>query len=228
MIYSINEGCIPMNFKKNIADIEAVYTEGTIISDCSCFITEEMLKEYSYDKNVVRQAAILEGAKFDAFLNNWLKEGKDYKGLKNEVKSIIAANNMDKSELRSKGKGFMHTCKRILQICYDIDAVFMPVSAAASAAGTATSLGMLGVAMGTPAMLIYGIIIFVVNFIINRLMRYLVDTVEFNNIKKDAEDIVSDLRAKAKNADEAGAKKLNAEADKLEAAIKKYSKKGEK
>lgn len=226
MIYSINEGRIPIRSNKNIIDIEAIYNEGIIIKDCSYLITESMMIECMNNTDIVRQVAILEGAKLDLQLSNWMKEGKDYKGLKKDLKEIINANNMDKSELASKGKGFMHTCKRILQICCDIDAAFMPGASILSTAAKASVLSAAGAAAGIPGVIVLGIIGFVINFIINRLMRLLVDTIEFNTIKKDAEDIVDDLRSKAKTVeDPSAAKKLNSEADKLEKSIKKYSNK---
>lgn len=178
----------------------------------------------------INQNIILEGAKFDLFLKNYMNEGKDYKGLKKELKTIIDANNLDSSELKDKSTGFMHTCKRILQICTDLETAAIPVGVAIGStkgsAGLAIKLGLTGVtAELIPAIVIGGIIAFIVTFISNRIFRYIVDASEFKTIKKDAEDIVKQLRYNAKNtSDKDLAKKYNFEADKLEASIKKYSK----
>lgn len=213
MIYSLHEGIIPTYGKKEI-NIEAVYNEGEIIKDCSFLITESMIDGCLNNIELVRNCAILEGAKLDMMLSNFMKEGKDYKGLKKDLNEIINANNMDKSELISKGKGFMHICKRILQISQDL----------ATVAGTGVIALKVAAAPAVPGVIIASILGFVIGFISNRLLRYLCDTVEFETIKKDAESIVKDLRSNAKKAEDPDiAKKLNSEADKLEASIKKYS-----
>lgn len=134
--------------------------------------------------DLVEQHALLEGAKFDLLMKNFLKEGKDYKGLKADLKEIIDANDLDDSKLASKGKSLLHICKRVLQICYDI-------GAAIGTGGTAVSLvagavGMLAAGTGPMALIpiIYGIVNFVIAFIINRLIRLLVDHIEFDTVKK--------------------------------------------
>ena len=69
------------------------------------------------------------------------------------------------------------------------------------------------------------IISFVVGFICNRLLRYAVDVVEFKNLEGDVNNIISDMRAAAKNCeDEKRAAKLNASADKLEESLRKHRK----
>ena len=178
----------------------------------------------------VNQDVILEGAKFDLFLKNYMNEGKDYKGLKKELKTIIDSNNLDSSEIKDNSTEFMHTCKRIIQICTDLETAIIPVGIAVSstkgAAGLAAKLGLTGVTTELiPAVIIGGIIAFIITFISNRIFRYIIDIGEFKTIKKDAEDIVKQLRYNAKNtSDKDLAKKYNSEADKLEASIKKYSK----
>ena len=232
MIYSINEGRIPTYAPKkmlNIDDIRAVYAEGEVVKDCSYLITESMVEGCMNNVDIVRNVAILEGAKIDLTLSNFLKEGKDYKGLKKDLKQIIAANDMDKSNLASKGKGLMHICKRILQICEDIGAVAGGVTMATAGSAQVAGLAAAGMGAAIPVVIVVYIIGFTIGFIINRLFRLLWDTIEFETIKNDAEEIVSDLRAKAKNDEnEQLAKKFNSEADKLEAAIKKWSAKGDK
>ena len=207
-----------------IPSIHAVYDEGTIIRNCDCFITENMVEECFGNADLIRQSAILEGAKIDWKLKNWLREGKDYKGLKKEVKEIIKANDLDDSDLRGNGRKFMHICKRILQICEDIG---IAIGAGTAIGQMATGLAVSAVSPIIGVSYIVGTIVgFVIGFIINRLFRYLWDTLEFNNMKEDAENIVSDLRRNARKAENKKmADKFNSEADRLEAAIKKYSKK---
>lgn len=179
---------------------------------------------------ISNQDIILEGAKFDLFLKNWMNEGKDYKGLKNDLQEIIDANNLDSDKLKSKGMGFMHTCKRIMQTCTDLQTLAIPASGAVGAikgtSSLAIKLGLTGFSAElVPAIIIGGIVGCVVTFISNRIFRYMIDSAEFSTIKSDAKSIVKELRNNAKNSfDRDLAKKLNDEADKLEASIKKYSK----
>lgn len=176
-----------------------------------------MIAECFGNSDLVRTSALLEGAKFDTWIKNFFKEGEDYKGLKKDLQEIVAANNMSEEGLKSKGKGFMHTCKRILQVMYDIDGMTIPAMGGMRIAAS--------IAAG-PVFVIGGIVSLVISFIVNRLMRYLVDTVEFNTIQKDAEKIVSDLRREASKAENPEiAAKYNAEAERLEKSIEKYSKK---
>ena len=223
MIYAINENnsLTPLYPQQN--DYDAFY-EGEYIQDCNCFVNEQMIAECFGNSDLIRASAILEGAKLDMALSNFLKEGKDYKGLKKDLKQIIKANNMDDSELKTGQKGLMHICKRILQVCYDIGAVFGGISAGANV-GTGVGMilagsGPIGVATITGA-----IIGFIIGFIINRLMRLLVDTAEFSAIESDCKTIIEDLRDQAsRTEDESLKKKLNSEADRLKDALKKYKK----
>lgn len=189
---------------------------------CDIFVTEQMVSECFDNDDLVRQAAVLEGAKLDMALKNFMKEGKDYKGLKKDLRDIIKANNLDDDDLKTGKKGFMHACKRIMQVLEDFCAV----------AGTASNVGStIGyIAMGAnPAIIIGAIVGTVVGFICNRLFRLLWDTIEFNAVKDDAEDIVSTLRRMAKNTNDPKLKKkYDDEADRLEDSIKKYSKKAKK
>ena len=197
-----------------------------LIKNCDFAISEEAIREFYGDMDLVEQHALLEGAKFDLLMKNFLKEGKDYKGLKADLKEIIEANDLDDSKLASKGKGLLHVCKRVLQICCDIDA-----AVGAGIGGVGIGAGIVGLLASGAAPIalipiIYCIVGFIVSFIINRLIRLLVDHIEFDTVKKDAQDIVSDLRKQARSTDNKKlADKYTAEADKLEAAIAKYSKK---
>lgn len=199
-----------------------ILEDGSRINGCDMFVSDEMINECFGNAELIKQSALLEGAKIDLGLKNLFKEGKDYKGLKKDVNEIISANNLSKDELRSKGKGFMHICKRILQVCEDLLLLFN-IAGNTSKVAAVIAVGVTPVGV---TMIISTIVGGVIGFIINRLFRYLWDTAEFSAIKKDAEDIVSDLRRQAKKTDNKKyAEKLNKEADKLEDSIAKYSKK---
>lgn len=219
MIFRINESVTPpVNELKTYG---AVYSEGTYVKNCDIFITEQMVSECSDNDDLVRQAAVLEGAKLDLTLKNFMKEGKDYKGLKKDLRDIIKANNLDDKDLKSGKRGFMHICKRILQVTEDLNNVINPISQIGSVAINTALLGAIN-----PTVLISAIITIVINFIAGRLFRLLWDTIEFNTIKGDAESIVSDLRRMAKNTNDPKLKKkYESEADRLEESIKKYSNK---
>ena len=219
MIFRLTESVTPPVNEPKVYG--AVYSEGTYVKNCDIFVTEQMVSECFDNDDLVRQAAVLEGAKLDMALKNFMKEGKDYKGLKKDLRDIIKANNLDDDDLKTGHKGFMHACKRICQVLEDFTAI----------AGTASNIGTIFgyVTMGNPAFIIAAIIGTVVGFICNRLFRLLWDTIEFNAVKDDAEEIVSTLRRMAKNTNDPKLKKkYDDEADRLEDSIKKYSKKAKK
>lgn len=194
-----------------------------------------MITECGNDRSLIEQSCLLEGAKMDLLLKNFIKEGKDYKGLKSDLNEIIKANNMDDKQLTSKGKGFLHICKRILQILVDIDSMLLPVNTASNIAigvRMAKDVNMAAAMFGATAsvalapVIIKAIITLIVNFIINRLLRLAIDAIEFSVIKSDAEEIVKELRKMAENTnDNKLKKKYDSEADRLEQSIEKYSKK---
>lgn len=200
--------------KKNIDPIPSIINEnGYCIKNCSVFVTDELIESCMGNDELLKQAALLEGAKIDWVLKNFLKEGEDYKGLKKDLKEIIRANDLDDRHLKTEDEA-MHICKRILQVSQDLAII----NGGVTVVSYALTLN--------PAMILGSIIGFVIGFIINRLLRYSWDTIEFDAIKKDSETIVSDLRRSAKKATEPKiVKKLNNEADRLEEAIEKYSKK---
>lgn len=213
-----------------------MYLEGAVVENCEIFITDEMVNECYFNIGLIEQAALLEGAKIDIALKNFIDEGEDYKGLKRELKKIIDANNMSKDELKTGKNGFMHTCKRILQILIDIDSILTLGLNSGIAATTAIHLSkankvlaIFGGKVSIAGYIIKSIVQIVVLFIINRLLRYAVDAIEFAELKKDAKAIVEDLRTMAKKADsKKDADKFNKEADRLEDAIAKYSHKHDK
>ena len=209
---------------------DIVYSEGVYFKNCSNLVTEEMISECCGDRSLIEQTAILEGAKLDMSLKNFLKEGQDYKGLKKDLNEIIKANDISDESLRSNGRKLLHVCKRILQCTYDIANIVTPIAGAGQIGFSASALARSGMisAAGLTTTVISSIIALVVNFIINRLIRLLIDTVEFKTVKEDAEDVVRELRSNAKKANDPKiAKKMESEADRLEASIAKYSKKSD-
>ena len=167
--------------------------DGQYIKEASEFVTDEMIAECCNNADLIHQSALLEAAKMDAVLKNFMKEGKDYKGLKKDLNTILEANDLPKEEFGRKSSKLLHVCKRVLQVCYDLDAA---IAGVAGAAGTIT------IAATMPAMLPMYIISLVVAFICNRIMRYIVDTVEFKNLEGDINNIISDMREAAKNCED--------------------------
>lgn len=221
---------------------DIVYSEGTYFKNCSNLVTEEMIAECWGNRSLIEQSAILEGAKLDLTLKNFLKEGQDYKGLKADLEKVIKANDISNETLKSDGRKFLHICKRILQVMYDISPILgIPVAGAQIAmtgaaakmkADAASVFGVGGAAAsniiktGITVSIFTAIISYIIGFIINRLIRLLIDTIEFKTIKDDAEDVVRELRLNAKKANDPKiAKKMESEADRLEESIAKYSKK---
>ena len=221
----LNESTLSEKYEVGFELSRNVISEsGALIKNCDFVISEEFISDCAYDTALIEETALLEGAKLDLKLKNFMQEGEDYKGLKKELRKVIDANNLSDEKLKSGKNDFMHICKRILQCCEDILAVFNTFYTAGYTAGGIA----LGLATGQPIIILCAvvphIIGFVIGFIINRLCRLLWDTIEFETIKKDAESIVKDLRKSAEKAPKLE-KKLNAEADRLEAAIEKYSNK---
>ena len=194
------------------------------IKNCSTFVNDALMENYMGDHDLISQSAILEGSRIDLALKNFLKEGKDYKGLKNDLRTIIDANNLDDKYLTSGSSKFIHICKRIIQVLLDIDAAVIPAAAVAGGVGSAVAATMVG-GISIPLVIIIAILDFVVSFIVNRLLRYLVDTIEFDTIRNDTKEIISDLRSKADDTDDEKLKKKYLEnANKLSEALKKHSK----
>lgn len=154
-----------------------------------------------------------------------LKKDRIIRVLKKEVNKIIEANNLPKDQMKSKGKGFMHVCKRILQILQDCS-VFGGVATTASNISVGAKIVAAGGAAIGSGMIVGAIAGFVVGFIINRILRYCFDSAEFNAISTDAIEIIQTLKKQAKDTNDAKlAAKLNKQADDLQEALNKYSKK---
>lgn len=197
---------------------------GALIKNCDFAVTDELALEAAFDLTIIEEYALLEGAKLNLKLKNFMDEGADYKGLKKDLKEIIKANNLSDEELRTGKNNFMHICKRVLQVLCDVSVIVGGVYTTSQVLSSIVIAGMTGQPVVLLAMAVPAILGFVIGFIINRLERLLWDTIEFNTIKKDAQDIVKDLREAAKKNPKME-KKFNDEADRLEESIKKYSKK---
>lgn len=235
-LYYYNESTTPVYDHINEAsnyfyNNDIIYERGNLIRNCSFALSDDILESCLGDEFLIRSSCILEGAKFDFLLKNFLNKGKDYKGLKKDLKEIIRANDLDKDELRTGKNGFMHVCKRIIQVSYDLCIPIGTVTGVVNLVNLSqynNAIASMFVASATTAVastILGGIIGFVLGFIINRLIRYCVDTIEFNTLKKDCDDILDqleDLARKCKNPKQAD--KYRKEAKRLEDAIKKYSK----
>lgn len=122
MIYSPNTKPETISLVESFIDDNGpvIYENGSIYRDCTDYITEEMIVECLGDPYLVQQSAILEAAKMDWNLKNFLKSGEDYRGLKKELKEVMDANNIKEDEVSSKGSKVIHACLRCVQIICDL------------------------------------------------------------------------------------------------------------
>lgn len=199
------------NLINQFQDMKIVNENGI---DCAIFLTDSIISECSNNKALIREACLLEGAKFDMMLNNWLEEGEDYRGLKAELRTIMDAYNMNEKDLRSRENGILYACKRIIQILEDINIPF----------ATIELFGMTVASGFNPAVLLGGIVGLIVGWLINRLIRYSVDNLEYKGLTKDCKDISKKLRNMANDTkDKALAAKYRSSAEKLDKAVDNYS-----
>jgi len=203
------------------------------VKECSGLITPELVIECGGDTEMIRSMALTEGAKIDFLLKNFLKEGEDYRGLKKDLREIIKANDLDESKLTTGHKGFLHVCKRILQVLADIDVPFMAgqtgVRIAANIKLAKTLAATVGGKVSIPAIVVRAIVSFVISFLINRLWRLLYDHIEFSALKKDAEEIKAQLEDNAKKSKNDSVRKhYEKQAERVQDMIDKYSKKSKK
>lgn len=196
----------------------------TYVKNCLFALTEDMIESCNEDIDIIKQNCILEAVKIDWLMKNFLSKPNDYKGLKQDMKTIISANNLDDSKLKTNKKGILQACKRVLIVLSDI---MVPGGAAATALGlgaivpkigataatvskaatTASKVHLLSKAtagtVGTvaglinPIVIVGGIVAFILGFILNRLIRLAIDNSEFNNIKDDCYQIIDQLEANA-------------------------------
>lgn len=204
----------------------------TYVKNCLFALTEEMIE--SYDENTIRQSCILEAVKIDWLMKNFLSKPNDYKGLKEDMKTIIAANNLDDSKLKSNKKGILQACKRVFLILNDLavpggaattalglGAIVPKIATVGAKAGKAaktagrfgiiskTTAGTIGTVGGmlSPITIIGAIVAFLLGFIINRLIRLAIDNSEFNNIKDDCYQLIEQLETNANNTNDPKLKK---------------------
>ena len=167
---------------------------------------------------------INEGAKFDWFLNNFLKEGKDYKGLKRAMQKVQEATDLSDKELAKDPSKFMKISKRALQIILDILA--MGIDAVQTIGNFFVYINLIA---PFAKFSIKGWLVWMIGFIstklVDRLLRLVVDKAEFKQCKNEAEEMVKLLRDKADKTDDKELKvKYREEADRLKRKIRYYSK----
>lgn len=230
MIYNnpifINES-LKIN-KKNIP-YNVIYENGEFIKNCDMFITNELLENYQYNRDMVTRAALLEGAKLDLFLKNFIKnfmrEGKDYKGLKQLINDVADECNKSGDTIYAEGKSgarkFLHICKRILQVLLDVGTL-----CALGFSGMTLASGIIGVFTAGPGALltaILTIIHIVIGIIVSRAERYAVDFVEYRNAVGDAKSVVKELEAlKTTKTDPKAIERIDKCIDKINKKIEGY------
>lgn len=202
----------------------------------SCiFESVEFLNEFDEMKT------LSEGAKFDLFASHFAQEGEDYTEIKKLVEKVAKDSKMDDKEIQKHSKGIVYNIKRCLQVACDI------VSNASSGATTATSFKYLKDANKATAFskavnnagqtvrvsnnleneligirYIHSLITILVTFLCSRVIRYCIDAAEFASIRKDAREMVTTLREKAKDTtDEKAAGKMRDQADKIEREVER-------
>lgn len=182
-----------------------------------------------------------EGAKFDLFASRFAQEGEDYTEIKKLVEKVAKDSKLDDKEIQKHSKGVVYNIKRCLQVACDI------VSNASSGASTATSIKYIKDVSKTTAFskavnaagetvtvsndfenklidnkYVHSLITILVAFLCSRVIRYCVDTVEFASIRKDAREMITALREKAKDTtNEKAAEKMRDQADKIEREIER-------
>lgn len=165
-----------------------------------------------------------EGAKFDWSLNNFLKEGKDYKGLKNAMQKVKDAADLSDEELSKNPNKYMIFGKRALQIILDILAMGIDVFQTIGNFFVYINFLVPFAKFSIKGWLIW-MIGFILTKLVDRLLRLTIDTAEFKQCKNEAEDIVKLLRNKAEKTDDKELKaKYREEADRLKKKIRYYSK----
>lgn len=81
--------------------IDGTISENTIIKRCGCFVNEKMYYDCIGNNELIKRQAILEGAKLSEWFNKFFKTGKDYEGLRKELREIVYINNLPKDELKT-------------------------------------------------------------------------------------------------------------------------------
>lgn len=211
------------------------------------FINENafLFKDYNFlaesTNNLLSEDAILlEGAKFDIILKNFIKEGKDYKGLKAVCKDAVMYYNLDVSQLASQSSGFIHFVKRYFQITQDIGAIIVPIAGIGSGVKVVAGMkmvnsfsaafGVAGVGSGAIAGgIIFTALITIISYLINRLIRYFIDKAEYRQCVKDAEMIIKNLEIlKSKTQNKKEQEKIQNSINRIKDTIEKTSKKSKK
>lgn len=212
-----------------------ILENGEYIKNCNFLLSQELYESCYHDKDIIREHCLLEGAKLDLTLKNFLKEGQDYKDLKKNIKELVKAYDLNDEDLISGKRKLLHICKRILQVLSDIESVLIVGGSSAGAVAILFSMTAEDVAMAggigatifeMGAGLIFVAIITFIYYFLERLFRVLVDYVEFDTIRKDANNIIDQLEDNAKKSKDKKLKKEYKEkAEELKNKLRKYENK---
>ncbi len=221
-------------FTESSLDLAIKSNNRPLILDNSIFLTEELIADCMGDENLIREAVMLEGAKFDVKLRNFLQEGEDYKGIKKDIREILKAQGMSEEDFIKKGvwRKILHILKRFVQIVADlytligvplgvgVDAYHASLGVAAGKAAVAATGGT----VATPVAVIIAILIVAIfaalRYFGSRAIRWLADTAELSRAKKDMKEIAKIARQNADSCENpAGRKKFNSIANQLEKKI---------
>ena len=209
-----------------------VLESGSMIKNCDLFVTEEIIEECLGNKELVGMTVLTEGARLNAILDSLFPEGKDYKNIKENLNKVIKANDLSDEELRTKSKGFFNICKRILQALLDFElaasaVIYGAKSGQVAAAGVVATILTSNPATASIAMmtLVSLALVYIVNFIINRLLRFVIGKVELKAAINDTKEIIEQLKKMSNETkNEKLKEKYQTSIEKLEKAIKKYNK----
>jgi len=195
-------------------------------------LLEDFINDMGLSGNVLYEGAVEEPKGLEKFIfGKYGGEDSKVKELRSTLKDVIKANELDDSKLRSKGEGFLHTCKRGIQICLDLAGSALAGGTIGAVTGGTIATIMFG---GIPAAAFIAVVLkpalrLLIAFICVKLLRLLVDKVEGARAKKDAKDIIKQLRDKASEINDDKMKKsLEEQADKLEKALEKEASKESK
>lgn len=168
-------------------------TRSMIEIPLACYCEDANFDFYS-NKQILQ-----EKAKWDLLLNNFMEEGEDYRDLKLALREVCELNSSDDVTFKRKKRTVLHAIKRFIQ-CYD------------DVAYAINAVSCLAIAT-IPFMII--------PMLLNRLERFCVDSVEYNTLKKDTQEIISQLKvAKEKTKDKKAAEKIQKGIDKLERMLR--------
>lgn len=213
-------------FTESSLDLAIESGNRPLILDNSIFLTEELIVDCMGDESLIQEAVMVEAAKFDLKLKNYLAEGEDYKGIKKDIRDVLKAQGMSEEDFVQKGvwRKMLHNLKRFIQVSADI------VAAASIAGGIGGSIGGIAGGLAAPVKISLGAkalislkvvlkfaIICTIAFFTSRVLRWIADSAEASQAKKDIKEIIKIARQKASECkNQADKKKFNSIADKMQ------------